>query len=223
MKPLNSSKSHRLLDLVPSVKPLVVSVILVFVCGVLLGEEWNNKRTADRIRISSTVFPALRVARLKILTWWLFHRQKIAQYFLLEFEFRGKSCVEWKHGGEDGISCLLPCIIIVYRVNLNKLPRNLVVVLRTTTTNCRVSFIDLYLVFPRNFRIVFLPHTNTVILLKDTVVLSQSPGVPVLTSDCLQQFTLLSDWNQKEKTQQSFVVQEVVWGLRKESIEHETF
>ena len=26
-------------------------------------------------------------------------------------------------------------------------------------------FIDLYLVFPRNFRMVFLPHTNTVILL----------------------------------------------------------
>ena len=30
------------------------------------------------------------------------------------------------------------------------------------------------------------------------------------TSDCLQQFTPSSDWNQKEKTQQSFVVQEVV-------------
>ena len=43
-----------------------------------------------------------------------------------------------------------------------------------------------------------------------------------LTSDCLQQFILSSDWNQKEKNQQSFVVQEVVLGLRKESIEHET-
>ena len=32
-------------------------------------------------------------------------------YFLLEFEFRKKSCVEWEHGGEDGISCLLPCIL----------------------------------------------------------------------------------------------------------------
>ena len=39
--------------------------------------------------------------------------------------------------------------------------------LRTKTTNSRVSFIDLYmyLVFPKNFKIVFLPHTNTVILL----------------------------------------------------------
>ena len=54
---------------------------------------------------------------------------------------------------------------LVYRVNLNKLSRNFVGALRTTT-NCRVSFIDLYLVFPRNFRIVFLPHTNTVILLE---------------------------------------------------------
>ena len=44
-----------------------------------------------------------------------------------------------------------------------------------------------------------------------------------MTSDCLQQYNLSSAWNQKEKTQQSFVVQEVVWGLRKESIEHETF
>ena len=32
-------------------------------------------------------------------------------YFLLEFEFRGKSCVEWEHGGEDGISCLLPFML----------------------------------------------------------------------------------------------------------------
>ena len=57
-----------------------------------------------------------------------------------------------------------PAIIIVYRVNLNKLSRSFVVTLRTTTTNHRVSFIDLYSVFSRNFRIVFLPHTNTVIL-----------------------------------------------------------
>ena len=31
-----------------------------------------------------------------------------------------------------------------------------------------------------------------------------------MTSDCLQQFNLSSAWNQKEKTQQSFVVQKVV-------------
>ena len=32
----------------------------------------------------------------------------------------------------------------------------------------------------------------------------------------------LRAWKQKEKTQQSFIVQEVVLALRKESIEHET-
>ena len=35
-------------------------------------------------------------------------------YFLLEFEFRRKSCVEWEHGGQDGISFLLPCILLLY-------------------------------------------------------------------------------------------------------------
>ena len=32
-------------------------------------------------------------------------------YFPLEFEFRGKSCVEWEHVGENGILCFLPCIL----------------------------------------------------------------------------------------------------------------
>ena len=44
-----------------------------------------------------------------------------------------------------------------------------------------------------------------------------------MSSDCLQQFNLSSAWNQKDKTQQSFVVHEVVWGLRRQTIEHETF
>ena len=35
-------------------------------------------------------------------------------YFPLEFEFRGKSCVEWEHVGENGISCFLPCILLLY-------------------------------------------------------------------------------------------------------------
>ena len=89
-------------------------------------------------------------------------------YFLLEFEFRGKSCVEWEHVGENGISCVLPCILLLYIewiwTNYCKLSRNFVGAIRTTTINCRVRFIDLYLVFPRNFRMVFLPHTNTVIV-----------------------------------------------------------
>ena len=42
-------------------------------------------------------------------------------------------------------------VIIVYRVNLKKLSRNFVGALRTTTNNCIVSFIDLYLVFPSSY------------------------------------------------------------------------
>ena len=64
-------------------------------------------------------------------------------------------------------------------MNLNKLSRNFVGALRTTTTNCRVSFIDLYSVFPRNFRILLLPHTNTVILLEPYCG-TKEPGLPVV-------------------------------------------
>ena len=70
-------------------------------------------------------------------------------------------------------------IIIVYRVNLNKLSRNFVAAIRKTTTNCRVSFIDLYLVFPTNLRTVFLPHTNTVNLLEPYCGTITEPGLPV--------------------------------------------
>ena len=52
--------------------------------------------------------------------------------------------------------------------------------LRTTTTNYRVSFIDLYSVFSRNFRIVFLPYTNTVILLEPYWGTIPEPGLPVV-------------------------------------------
>ena len=45
-------------------------------------------------------------------------------------------------------------------MNLSKLSGKFFWVLRTTITNCRVSFIDFYLAFPTNFRIVFLPHTK---------------------------------------------------------------
>ena len=82
--------------------------------------------------------------------------------FCWSSNFVEKVAVEWGHGGEDGIFVSPTLyIIIVYRVNLNRLSRNFVGALRATTTNCRVSFIDLYLVFRRNFRIVFLPHSNT--------------------------------------------------------------
>ena len=58
------------------------------------------------------------------------------------------------------------CIQSEFEQNYRKLSRNFVGAIRTTTTNCKVSFIDLCLVFPINFRMIFLPHTNTVILLE---------------------------------------------------------
>ena len=64
-----------------------------------------------------------------------------------------------------------------FRDNLFKFTH--VGVLQTTTINGRVSFIDLYLVFPRNFRIVFLPHTNNVILLERYCGTITEPGLPV--------------------------------------------
>ena len=52
----------------------------------------------------------------------------------------------------------------------------------TTITNCRISFIDLYLVFPTNFRIVFLPHINTLILLEPYRGTITEPGLPMVYS-----------------------------------------
>ena len=105
-------------------------------------------------------------------------------YFPLEFEFRGKSCVKWEHVGENGISCLLPCILLLYIewiwTNFFKLSWNFVGAIRRTTTNCRVSFIHLYLVFPRNFGMIFLPLTNTVILLEPNCGTITEPGLPVV-------------------------------------------
>ena len=40
------------------------------------------------------------------------------------------------------------------------------IVLTVNLRKYRVSFVDFYFAFPTNFRVVFLPHTNTVILLE---------------------------------------------------------
>ena len=65
-------------------------------------------------------------------------------------------------------------------LGLFELSRNFVGAIRTTTINCRGSFIDLYLVFPRNSRIVFLTHTNTVMLLEPYCGTITEPGLPVI-------------------------------------------
>ena len=79
--------------------------------------------------------------------------------------------------------------------NYCKFSRNFVGAIRTTTTNCRVSFIDLYLAFPRKCRKVFLPHTNTVILLEPYCDTFTEPGLPVVSLELFQ----LAGWNQKRK------------------------
>ena len=82
------------------------------------------------------------------------------------------------------------CILLLYTewiwTNYCKLSRNFVGAIRTTTINYRVSFIDLYLVFPRNFRMIFLPHTNTVILLEPYCGTITEPGLPVSSPDPLR-------------------------------------
>ena len=103
--------------------------------------------------------------------------------FCWSSNFVEKLC--WMRAWRRGWHLVSPTlyIIIVYRVNLNKWSRNFVGALRTTTTNCSVSFIDLYLVFPRNFRILFLPHANTVILLDPYCGTITERGSPVLHID----------------------------------------
>ena len=73
-------------------------------------------------------------------------------------------------------------IIVECRVNLNKLSRNFVGALRITTTDCRVSFIDLYLVFPRNFRIVFSPYKHCILLELYCGTITE-PGLPVVKQE----------------------------------------
>ena len=53
----------------------------------------------------SVGFVSLSAAILFLRSWHV--------YFPLEFEFRGKSCVEWEHVSENGTSCFLPCILLL--------------------------------------------------------------------------------------------------------------
>ena len=96
--------------------------------------------------------------------------------------FVEKVVLEREHGGRDAISYLLPCVLYCMEGEFEQIVMklNFVWALRTTTTNCRVSFIYFYSVFPTNFRIVFLPHTNTVILLEPYCGTMTEPGLPVI-------------------------------------------
>ena len=54
MASVNSSKSHRLLDFLPSIKPSFLSVVLLFACGCLWmkNETTNGRLTALETRIN---------------------------------------------------------------------------------------------------------------------------------------------------------------------------
>ena len=58
-----------------------------------------------------------------------------------------------------------PFLVMWVCATCESVRRKFVWALRTTTANSRASFIYFYLVFPINFRIVFLPPTYTLILL----------------------------------------------------------
>ena len=63
-----------------------------------------------------------------------------------------------------------------------KLSRNFVWALKTTTTNCRLSFIDFYSVFPTNVT-VFVWGKNTILILLDSHCGSiTEPGLPVVST-----------------------------------------
>ena len=57
MASVNSSKSHRLLDFLPSIRPSFLSVVLLFACGCLWmkNETTNGRLTALETRIN--MFP----------------------------------------------------------------------------------------------------------------------------------------------------------------------
>ena len=103
--------------------------------------------------------------------------------YSLSSNFEQKPVLQREHGGRDTWHLVLPTLCIIPYggcINLSKLSRKFVGELRIKTTNCRVSFIDLYLVFPSTFRIVFLPHTNIVILLEPYRGTVTEPGLPVV-------------------------------------------
>ena len=54
MASVNSSKSHRLLDFLPSIRPSFLSVVLLFACGCLWmkNETTNGRLTAMETRIN---------------------------------------------------------------------------------------------------------------------------------------------------------------------------
>lgn len=63
--------------------------------------------------------------------------------------------------------CLPPYVLYCIDVEFEKILTKLRLRIKDNNNYLySVSFVDFYFAFPTNFRVVFLPHTNTVILLE---------------------------------------------------------
>ena len=63
--------------------------------------------------------------------------------------------------------------------------------IKDNKTNCTVSFIDFYLVFPTNLRIVTYPHTNSVMLQESTCGTITEPGMQSKIIYCVHDFMFI--------------------------------
>ena len=68
MKSFNSSKSQRLLDFVPSIRPSFLSVILVFVCGCLWVKNETTKERLIALESRINCFPCSETENLDRMT-----------------------------------------------------------------------------------------------------------------------------------------------------------
>ena len=183
---------------------------------------WSPQDTRDRFDLSdlysaqdSFAWPRVDLARpLRLVD--------VRPFWIISFEFV-KVC--WfRFSTEPGklhwfqfyiwcylISTILACLFTVgVRISWKKLCRKgnmegefeqiitkIRLSIKTTTANCRVSFIDLYLVFPTNFRIVFLFLTNTAILLERWLWYYHKAWVTTVT--CVQTIVVITvkniSWN----------------------------
>ena len=78
-----------------------------------------------------------------------------------------KLCWKESDGGWVFILCLPPHVLYCIDGEFEKILTKLRLRIKDNNNHLyRVSFVDFYFALPTNFRVVFLPHTNTVILLE---------------------------------------------------------
>ena len=85
------------------------------------------------------------------------------------------AAVSVKRSIQQLVSFLLPCVLRCMEGELEQIIMKLRLSIKDNNNYLQTSFIDIYAVFPTNFRIISY-HTNTEFYWKRTVVLSQSLG-----------------------------------------------